>query len=202
MIRQGLEIILSGYEDIEIVAQGANGFEALELCATFDPHVMLMDVRMPQCNGVEGTKLVKSRFPQVKILILTTFKDTGYIQDALKNGASGYLLKDSSHDLIYKGIKAVMSGNIVFHPEVADDILSHVAPDEPREDFCAQYGLTVKECELIELIAQGLSNKEIGDHLYLSEGTIKNYVSNILGKLELRDRTQIVIFAYKQGLAK
>lgn len=202
LIREGLKIILSTYEDINVIGMGENGVEALELCKTSDLDLVLMDIRMPDCDGVEGTKLIKAQFPHVKILILTTFKDSQYIQEALKNGASGYLLKDSSYDLIYEGIKAAVTGNIVIHPDVANDILNYKASEKCEIDFCKEYGLNQKECEIIELIAEGLSNKEIGEKLYLSEGTIKNYVSNILSKLNLRDRTQIVVFAYKNNFTR
>lgn len=201
LIREGIQIILSTYDDIKVVAQGQNGLEAVKLCKEHKVDIVLMDIRMPKCDGVQGTKLIKEKFPEVKVLILTTFKDTEYIQEALKMGASGYLLKDSSPQLIYEGIKAALSGNIVIHPEVAQNILSYGSKIKETKSFCGKYGLTVKECELIALIATGLSNREISEKLYLSEGTIKNYVSMILSKLDLRDRTQLVVFAYKTGLA-
>ncbi len=202
LIREGLKIILSTYEDIDVVSTGENGFEAANICRSYDVKLILMDIRMPNCDGVEGTKLIKSLFPHVKILILTTFKDTQYIQEALKNGASGYLLKDSSYDLIYEGIKAAISGNIVIHPDVANTILSNSSTKYCEIDFYKEYGLNKKEYEIIALISDGLSNREIGEKLYLSEGTVKNYVSTILSKLGLRDRTQIVVFAYKNNLAR
>lgn len=135
LIREGLKIILSTYEDIDVIGMGENGFEAVELCKAYDVDLILMDIRMPDCDGVEGTKLIKTQFPHVKILILTTFKDTQYIQEALKNGASGYLLKDSSYDLIYEGIKAAVSGNIVIHPDVANNILNYSSSENCDIDF-------------------------------------------------------------------
>ena len=122
LIREGLKIILSTYDDIDVIAMGENGYEALELCKSDKIDLVLMDIRMPDCDGVEGTRIIKEEFPNTKVLILTTFKDIEYIQEALKNGASGYLLKDSSYDLIYEGIKAAISGNIVIHPDVANNI--------------------------------------------------------------------------------
>ncbi len=202
LIREGLKIILSTYSDIDIVAMGENGYKALEICKSYEIHLVLMDIRMPLCDGVEGTKIIKEQFPDTKVLILTTFKDIEYIQEALKNGASGYLLKDSSYDLIYEGIKAAVKGNIVIHPDVASNILNLTPVERDLKELCESNGLNSKECEIIKFIANGLSNKEIGEKLFLSEGTIKNNVSTILSKLGLRDRTQIVVFAFKNNFTK
>ncbi|MBU5425403.1 response regulator transcription factor [Tissierella pigra] len=202
LIQEGLKIILSTYEDIDVVSMGENGYEALNICESNDIDLVLMDVRMPICNGVIGTKIIKEKFPNTKVLILTTFKDMEYIQEALKNGASGYLLKDSSPDLIYGGIKAAIKGNIVIHPEIANDILNHSSTENNIDNILEEYDLNHKEYEIIKYIADGLSNKEIGERLFLSEGTIKNNVSTILSKLKLRDRTQIVVFAFKNNLTK
>ncbi|NLY86294.1 MAG: response regulator transcription factor [Tissierellia bacterium] len=202
LIREGLKIILSSYEDIEVVGMGENGLEALNICKSRDVDLVLMDIRMPVCDGVEGTKLIKREFSNTKVLILTTFRDIEYIQEALKNGASGYLLKDSSYDLLYEGVKAAVIGNIVIHPDIALDILNHKNANTDPDKILKAYGLSKKEYEIIRLIAEGLSNKEIGEKLFLSEGTIKNNVSTILSKLDLRDRTQIAVFAYKNNLIK
>lgn len=202
LIREGLKIILSTYDDIDVVAMGENGYEALEFCKSDEIDLVLMDIRMPLCDGVEGTKIIKNDFPDIKVLILTTFKDIEYIQEALKNGASGYLLKDSSYELIYEGIKAAITGNIVIHSEVATNILNFSPIETDINEIYERYDLSNKECEIIKYIADGLSNKEIGEKLFLSEGTIKNNVSTILSKLGLRDRTQIVVFAFKNNLTK
>lgn len=202
LIREGLKIILSTYKDIEVVGMGENGLEALDICRTNNIDLVLMDIRMPICDGVEGTKLIKTEFPNTKVLILTTFRDIEYIEEALKNGASGYLLKDSSYDLIHEGIKASVIGNIVIHPDIALDILEHKNSSTNPNKILKEYGLTDKEYEIIKLIAEGLSNKEISEKLFLSEGTVKNNVSTILFKLGLRDRTQLAIFAYKNNLIK
>lgn len=202
LIREGLKVILSTYKDIEVISMGENGYEALDICEMDEIHLVLMDIRMPICDGVLGTKLIKDKFPNIKVLILTTFKDIEYIQEALKNGASGYLLKDSSYDLIYEGIKAAVMGNIVIHPDVATNILNFTSIDKDLKEVCEMYNLNHKECDIIRYIADGLSNKEIGEKLFLSEGTIKNNVSTILSKLRLRDRTQIVVFAFKNNLTR
>jgi DNA-binding NarL/FixJ family response regulator len=200
LIRDGLKIILSTYDDIEVVGLCEDGYNALNFIRENPVDIILMDIRMPKCDGVLGTRLIKEEFEDIKILILTTFSDMEYIQEALKYGASGYLLKDSSYDLIYEGIKAAIKGNIVVHPEIADKLLSNISRDRENIEKIKIHNLTDREITIIKEIAKGLSNKEIGDKLYLSEGTIKNNVSNILSKLHLRDRTQIAIFAFKNNL--
>ncbi|MDF2674902.1 MAG: two-component response regulator [Clostridiales bacterium] len=205
MISSGLKIILETYEDIEVIGTASNGEEALHACKNNKPHVVLMDIRMPKCDGVLGTKLIKEEFEDVKILILTTFNDVEYIHEALKYGASGYILKDSDYDSIYQGIKACVKGNVVVNPEVASKIISENVKYNNRnsmEEVKIKFDLGDKEIKVIKEIANGLSNKEIGEKLFLSEGTIKNNVSNILSKLALRDRTQLTIFAFKNNIAE
>lgn len=200
LIRDGLKIILSTYEDVQVVGLSEDGYDALEFCRKSPVDIILMDIRMPKCDGVLGTRIIKEEFEDIKILILTTFSDMEYIQEALKYGASGYLLKDSSYDLIYEGIKAAIKGNIVVHPEIADKILSNMPRDRKNMNKIKIHNITDRELTIIKEIAKGLTNKEIGEKLYLSEGTIKNNISTILSKLNLRDRTQIAIFAFKNNL--
>ncbi|PRR81232.1 response regulator transcription factor [Clostridium vincentii] len=202
LIRDGLKIILSSYKDLEIVGLCENGREAYEFCKKNKVDIVLMDIRMDECDGVLGTKLIKESNKDIKVLILTTFKDTKYIQDALKFGASGYLLKDSSYELIHGGIKAAYDGNIVVHPEVATRLMVKDQEDtEIDEDKIKEKnGLTDRDINIIKEIAGGLSNKEIGEKFFLTEGTVKNNISNILSKLSLRDRTQIAIFAFKNNI--
>ena len=197
LIRDGLKIMLSIFDDIEVVGLAENGYEALKVCKSTDVDVVLMDVRMRDCDGVMGTRLIKEQFTKIKVIILTTFKDKEYIQEALKYGAFGYMLKDSSHHVIYEGIKTAYMGNMVVHPDVAVEMMdSSITIKHDIE----KYGLLEKEIRIIEGIAKGLSNKEISKEMFLSEGTIKNNITNILSKLELRDRTQIAIFAFKNGI--
>lgn len=203
LVVDGLKIILETYEDIAVVGTAANGEEALKECRKNSPDVVLMDIRMPKSDGVMGTKLIKKEFNDIKILILTTFNDVQYIHEALKYGASGYILKDSDYDLIYEGIKACTKGNVVINPEVASKIISENVEynqknsiDKVKKD----YKLSDKEISIIKEIANGFSNKEIGEKLFLTEGTIKNNISSILSKLELRDRTQLTIFAFKNNI--
>ena len=197
LIREGLKVMLSVFEDIEVVGIAENGYKALEVCKTSDVDVVLMDIRMKVCDGVMGTRLIKEQFTKIKVIILTTFKDKEYIQEAMRYGAFGYMLKDSSHDVIYEGIKTAYKGNMVVHPDVALEMMGSNGSIKSDID---KYGLLEKEIKIIEAIAKGLTNKEISEELFLSEGTIKNNITNILSKLKLRDRTQIAIFAFKNGI--
>lgn len=199
LIREGLKIMLSTFDDIEVVDTAENGYKALEVCKNKDIDVVLMDIRMKDCDGVMGTRLIKEQFTKIKVIILTTFKDKEYIQDALKYGAFGYLLKDSSHEVIYEGIKTAYMGNMVVHPEVANEILINSNYSLNNKEI-GKYDFSDKEIQIIKYIAEGLTNKEISEKLYLSEGTIKNNITNILSKLNLRDRTQIAIFAFKNRI--
>ena len=191
--------MLSTFDDIEVVDTAENGYKALEVCKTKDIDIVLMDIRMKDCDGVMGTRLIKEQFTKVKVIILTTFNDKEYIQDALGYGAFGYMLKDSSHQVIYEGIKAAYMGNMVVHPEVANKMLSK-SNDNYKHKELEKYNFSEKEIQIIKYIAEGLNNKEISEKIYLSEGTIKNNITNILSKLNLRDRTQIAIFAFKNGI--
>jgi DNA-binding NarL/FixJ family response regulator len=203
LIREGLKIILSTYADLDVLSECSNGREAFEFCKTAKVDVVLMDIRMPDCDGVLGTKLIKDICPNTKILMLTTFNDGEYIEQALSAGASGYLLKNSSYDLIYAGIKAVYEGNVVVHPNILGQLMvkdQKSKANSKLQDIKGKTGLTDKEINIIEEIARGLSNKEIGDKLFLTEGTVKNNITTILSKLSLRDRTQIAIFAFKNNI--
>ena len=204
LITEGLKIMLSIFDDLDIVGVASNGYKALEICKKEEINVVLMDIRMDKCDGVLGTRLIKESCPNTKVLILTTFNDEEYIHEALKYGASGYLLKDSSHEVIYSGLKSAFMGNVVVHPEVATKIVSHHSGDHQCDlnKITNEYRLTPKEITIIKEISNGLTNKEIGEKLFLSEGTIKNNISSILLKLNLRDRTQIAIFAFKNNLAQ
>lgn len=198
LIRSGLKIMLETYPDIEVIHQAGNGREAFECCKKEVPDVVLMDIRMPVSTGIEGTKLIKEAYPEVKIVMVTTFQDTEYIVEAMQYGASGYLLKDSSYEAIYDGIKVALSGKVMMDATVSEKLV--MQPKAPASSIekkdISSFGLTDREIELIRLVSQGLNNKEISEALFLSEGTVKNNISTILSKLALRDRTQLVIFAY------
>jgi len=200
LIRTGLKIMLEASGNVEVLALAENGRAAFEACTIHRPDVVLMDIRMPESNGIEGTKLIKEAFPEVKVLIVTTFQDTEYIVEAVQNGASGYLLKDSSPDAILDGIKVALSGKVVMDTVISEALLTNTSVEKEESFDAEKWGLTTREVELIAQVAKGLSNKEIAQTLFLSEGTVKNNISTILSKLELRDRTQLVIFAYENKL--
>lgn len=200
LIRTGLKIMLEASGNVEVLALAENGRAAFEACTIHRPDVVLMDIRMPESNGIEGTKLIKEAFPEVKVLIVTTFQDTEYIVEAVQNGASGYLLKDSSPDAILDGIKVAVSGKVVMDTVISEALLTNTSIEKEERFDAEKWGLTTREVELIAQVAKGLSNKEIAQTLFLSEGTVKNNISTILSKLELRDRTQLVIFAYENKL--
>ena len=201
LIRSGLKIMLETYPDIEVIHQAGNGREAFECCQKEVPDVVLMDIRMPVSTGIEGTKLIKEAYPEVKIVMVTTFQDTEYIVEAMQYGASGYLLKDSSYEAIYDGIKVALSGKVVMDATVSEKlVMQPKVPTTIEKTDISSLGLTEREIELIRLVSQGLNNKEISEALFLSEGTVKNNISTILSKLSLRDRTQLVIFAYDHNI--
>ncbi|HBE80751.1 MAG TPA: DNA-binding response regulator [Firmicutes bacterium] len=205
LIRQSLEIMLSNKPDLQIVGTAANGLEAVELAQKLQPNVILMDIRMPDLDGVQCIEIIKGRFPQIKIIVLTTFDDDEYVFNALKNGASGYLLKGISLTELIDAIKTVVKGGALINPNIATKVcrfFSQMAQADYRikVDENVIHDLNQNELKIIRMIGIGLSNKEMTDKLKLSEGTIRNYISDILSKLGLRDRTQIAIFAVQTGL--
>ena len=193
LVCQALNLIVNASDNINVIATGNNGHDAVNLYRTHRPDVILMDIRMGDFTGLDAADEILKNDKDAKILFLTTFADEEYIARALRLGAKGYLLKQN-FDSIVPSIIAVMNGQRVFGDEIISklpDIYSSSAPD------FSSYGLTEREAEVVTKIADGLSNKEISDILFLSEGTIRNYISVILEKLNLRDRTQIAIFYYK-----
>ncbi|MCM3174199.1 response regulator transcription factor [Paenibacillus sp. MER 99-2] len=200
-IRESLKVLIGLDPSITVTGTAGNGHEALALLDSgADADVILMDIRMPECDGVEGTKVIKTRYPDIRILMLTTFDDDEYIIQALQNGASGYLLKNVPPDRIIQGIKTVHRGDMLIHPDIASKLagLLRPTPTPSAHDPLKSSGLTRMELSVAQAISEGLSNKEIAAKLFLSEGTVKNYVTDILGKLSLRDRTQIAIYILKK----
>ena len=179
--------------------------EALKSAAKNCPDVVLMDIRMPEMDGVEGTKLMKERYPKIKVVLLTTFDDDEYVFGALKNGASGYLLKGSSVSDLAKAIQIAHSGGAMINPNIASKMISQFSDMAKRSSqIKVEEGLTEdlskSEWQMIQTVGQGMSNKEIARELCLSEGTVRNSISNILSKLNLRDRTQLAIWAVQTGV--
>lgn len=201
---EGLKLILGMEEDIEICGTAANGKKAYESCRWNRPDVVLMDIQMPELNGVVATAMIKKEFPDIKVIVLTTFNDDQYIYDALKNGASGYLLKDTSPSEIARAVRTVYNGGALIQSEVAVKVIdkfSQLVKEtvdktvDPRAEL-----LTEREIEICRLVAEGKNNKEISDELYLSPGTVKNHITRVLVKLDLRDRTQLAVYAIKNNL--
>ena len=195
LIRDSLKLLLGLEEDIEVIGTAKNGMEAFELCKENKPHIVLMDIRMPVMDGVLGTKFIKENFHDVKVVLLTTFKDDEYIREAVMNGAEGYILKNQSTDSIIETLRTVYNGNTVFEKDVVNVITGMIKEGKSKKP--SDFNLSPREFEVLALIAEGLSNKEIAEKLFLGEGTVRNYITNILEKLELRDRTQLAIFYLK-----
>lgn len=195
LVAQSLQAILEASGEVTVLAVGTSGKEALSLYEQYKPDILLMDIRMDSMSGLEAGETILTQHPEARLLFLTTFSDDEYIIKALHIGAKGYLLKQDFKSIL-PALKAVMEGQTVFGDKITeklpDLIQSHTSPDS-----FASYGLTPKEYALIQLVADGLNNKEIAHELFLSEGTVRNYLSVILEKLSLRDRTQLAIFYYK-----
>jgi len=197
LMREGLRTILALEEDLEVVGLAENGLKAIELAKTFEPDVILMDIRMPEMNGVESTKVIKSFLPNVKIIILTTFDDDEFIIDALRNGASGYFLKDLPSDSLISSIRDAYKGIVIMQPEIMAKLMASISnidfsPSNSKESELSLNKLTKRELEIYKLMKEGLSNKEISSKLFITEGTVKNYVSIIYDKLEVKDRTKAI----------
>ena len=203
LMREGLRILLELEPDLEIVGEAGNGQAGLDAYAELQPDVVLMDVRMPGMDGVEATWRLRERWPEARVVILTTFDDDEYVFEGLRAGALGYLLKDvSGHDLA-EAVRTVAAGGALIEPSVARKVVAEfarMAPPARDADAGLAEPLSERELEILRLLAQGLTNREIAERLSLAEGTVKNYVTNILDKLGARDRTQAALRARELGL--
>lgn len=195
LVVSALTTILSQSEDLKILAKGHSGEEAIDLCFKHKPDILMMDIRMGHLNGIEAGRRLLEVMPDLKILYLTTFLDDDYISEAITIGAKGYLLKQNFDSLI-PTLMTIASGQQVYGDAVMTKLPDLMSKDKNKR-FKA-LGLSDKEMEIVEYVAKGLSNKEISEQIFLSEGTVRNYISQILDRLELRDRTQLAIFYYKQ----
>lgn len=204
LIRQSLEIILSDKPDIELVGMAENGRVAIQLAKKILPDIILMDIRMPEFDGVQCIEIIKEQCPHIKIIVLTTFDDDEYVFNALKQGASGYLLKGISAKELIEAIRVVAKGGTLINPDIATKVINFFS-QMAHTDYRSRTNvddlnlLKKNELKIIKCIGMGMSNKEITEKLRFSEGTIRNYISTILHKLNLRDRTQIAIFAIQSG---
>jgi DNA-binding NarL/FixJ family response regulator len=203
LMREGLKTIIELEADMIVPATAANGLEALELCRAIRPDIVLMDMRMPEMDGVEATRQITAEGLKAKVIVVTTFDDDELIIKALQAGAKTYLLKDLPSEKLLSVIRATHRGDIVLQPEIAARLVERAAAVEDKtvaEDDYANEKLTTREKEILSLMADGLSNSSIASRLYLSEGTVKNQVSVIYSKLGTSDRTQAVLLAMKQKL--
>lgn len=204
LIRQSLQIILGNQKEIEVIGTAENGVQVIRAVRENRPDIILMDIRMPEMDGVQCTKIIKENYPKIKIIILTTFDDDEYVFSALRDGASGYLLKGISMEELVDAIHKVNSGSAMINPNIATKVVqlfseiakSNLAIQVSKEGM---QDIVNNEWKIIKKVSYGLSNKEIAAQLSLSEGTVRNYISSILNKLNLRDRTQLAIWAVQMG---
>ncbi|OIJ13606.1 DNA-binding response regulator [Anaerobacillus alkalilacustris] len=200
LVRQGLKLMIEQCEDFKVVFEASNGEEAVRLFDEKSIDIVVMDIRMPKMNGLEATKQIKIRHPEAKILMLTTFDDDEYAIEALKYGACGYMLKDTDGGRLIAAIESALSGGMTLDESVAAKVVPRLLKKEIQQNV--EIPLTKREYSIVKLVGEGRNNQEIAKSLCLSVGTVKNHISHILDKLELRDRTQLAIFAVKNDLIK
>ncbi|HWI51742.1 MAG TPA: response regulator transcription factor [Symbiobacteriaceae bacterium] len=206
LMRDGMRTLLSLEPDLEVTGEAGNGLEGVQKALAERPDVVLMDIRMPGMNGVEATREIRRALPETRVLVLTTFDDDELVMDALLEGAAGYLTKDLPAEEIAESIRKVCSGGVVMPPPIAAKVVAELARRNaavrtpPKEEMAVLAQLTDREQEVLRLLGQGYSNKEVGEALFITEGTAKNHVSNVIEKLGLRDRTQAALWAVRHGL--
>lgn len=197
VVRRGLVFFLQTQKELEIIGEAANGLEAIEMARTLQPDFILMDLVMPEMDGIEATKQIKKELPETKIMMLTSFSDQDQVIPALEAGANGYQLKDIQPDELVKSIKKIVSGENQLHPKATSHLLANLS-NKNRRNLINE--LTKRELDVLKEIAKGKSNKEIAASLFITEKTVKTHVSNLLGKLELADRTQAALYAVRNRL--
>jgi DNA-binding NarL/FixJ family response regulator len=198
LMREGLKTITELEPDMTVVALAENGKDALNKIAEAKPDIVLMDIRMPVIDGVECTKIIRQQYPDIKVLILTTFDDDEFIIEALKNGAVGYILKDLPSEKLIGTIRDVYNGHSVLQPEIAAKVISHIngaVKESVSKTVSYNNELTDRERDVLRLVGKGMSNTEIAKTLYISEGTVKNYISGLYSKLSINDRGKLTIYA-------
>jgi DNA-binding NarL/FixJ family response regulator len=200
MVRAGFRLLLGDEEDMQVVAEAANGLEAVAQAARFHPHVILMDIRMPELDGLEATRRILTADPSARVLVLTTFNLDDYVYEALRAGASGFVLKDDPPEHLIEAVRTVARGEALLSPAVTKQVIQHFTRVHRQPPPQSVELLTTREMEVFRLITQGLSNAEIGQHLFISDTTVKTHVTRLLQKLDLRDRAQAIVLAYQTGL--
>jgi DNA-binding NarL/FixJ family response regulator len=204
VVREGLAMVLGLLPDVEVVGSAADGEEAVAMAVDLLPDIVLMDLRMPRCDGVEATRLLRERLPETKVVVLTTYADDQSVISALRAGARGYLTKDASGAEIRQSLGRVLQNQAVIDPAVQHHVVDAIAAGSPvpdrRPPSPRPAGLTAREAEVLQLIAAGRSNSEIAAELAVSEGTVKTHINHLLAKIDARDRAQAVAFAYRHGL--
>lgn len=201
LVRQGLKLMIEVDEEFQVTGEASNGKEAIELCEKQSFDVVILDIRMPEMNGLEAGRKIRERWPDVIILMLTTFNDEEYALEALKYKANGYLLKDGDAEVLNRSIKSALEGGLVIEDHVAAKVMPALMKDQ-TEKVEINESLTERELDIIACIGQGMNNQEIAAKLFLSVGTVKNQISIILDKLDLRDRTQIAIYSLESNLKR
>lgn len=197
ILREGLRSVFEYEKDINVVGTACNGKEAFEMCVKKHPDVVLMDMRMPDFDGEYGTAQIKSHFPEIKVLVLTTFDDSQTVSKAISGGADGYILKEMDNEKIISSVKLVNDGVDVFGAEIFSSIKKNIQTAVADTDA---YGLSEREAEVLKLVSQGKDNKQIASELFLAEGTVRNNISKLLVKLKLKDRTQLAVFAIRNNI--
>lgn len=206
VVREGLTMVLGLLRDVEVVGAASDGNEAVALAGDLHPDVVLMDLRMPRCDGVEATRILRERQPETKVVVLTTYADDRSVLDALRAGAQGYLTKDAGGTEIRQALQQVLDAQAAIDPAVQHHLVEAIAGAPPGQEPPAPSllpdGLTPREAEVLALIASGLSNSEIAEHLVISEGTVKSHINRLLTKIHARDRGQAVAYAYRHQLLR
>lgn len=198
--REGLSMLLALDRDITIVAQARDGAEGVELAALHQPDLVLMDLKMPGMNGIEATRQIRSRFPAIRVLVLTTYDDDQWVIDAVRAGAAGYLLKDTTREELLKAVRGTVAGKSYVDPSVAGKVLGVVSGQQSEPASILTAKLSEREVDVLSLLARGFTNADIATQLHLSEGTVRNHVSTIFAKLNVNDRTQAAVIAIRHGL--
>ncbi len=202
LIREGIKKLLELEEELEIVGLGGDGYEALEIIEATHPDIILLDINMPNLNGMDTLKEIKNKYPDTKVIMLTIHEDAEYLIETINIGAEGYVLKDADVSSLIKAIKKVKNGDLYIHPTLSGILVKEYKRKDKSMDEVINTSLTKREYEVIRLISKGYNNKEIANELYISEKTVKNHVSNIFKKIKVTDRTQAALYAIKHNITK